>query len=77
MKGHPGWKSVDLSEWLNQDPRGNEWADPHIRLVTINTTIGKENEVLVGELGSLAQAIFIVYINQSFGTRKSSRYISG
>lgn len=50
---------------------------PYIRLVTINITIGKENEVLVGELGSLAQAIFIVYINQSFGTRKSSRYISG
>ena len=32
-------------------------TDPHIRLVTINTTVGKENEVLVGELGSLAQAI--------------------
>lgn len=58
MKDHPGWKFADLSEWLNQGPRGTEWADPHIRLITINTTVGKENELLVGELGSLAQAIF-------------------
>lgn len=33
-------------------------TDPHIRLVTINTTVGKESEVRVGELGYLAQAIF-------------------
>ncbi|KAJ5580131.1 uncharacterized protein N7459_006116 [Penicillium hispanicum] len=53
-KGHASWHYVSLSEWQTDD---QEMPDPHLRIVMISNTVGKDDELLIGELGGLVQAI--------------------
>ena len=48
------WYTVSTGQWLDENPNTTR---PHIKLVTLTGAEAKENELLHGELGSIANVI--------------------
>lgn len=50
----PSWRACSICQWLDEDLKATR---PHIKLVTQTGAIAKEDELLHGELGPIANAI--------------------
>lgn len=53
-QGLPIWRAVSTRQWLDEDFKTTR---PHVKLVTQTGAIAKEDELLHGELGPIANAI--------------------
>lgn len=50
-----GWLDTSLEEWIQ--PGGDETPEPHIRMITINSGVPDNNQLLVSELSAIVQVL--------------------